>query len=82
MYSIATIDGATTVLPRWWIAAQSPSLHREHEVSDTEFLVDGVGYLTPLVRRELSGHHNYSERNHIENCPFRRDKATEQARRR
>ena len=44
-------------------------LHRlaeKHEVSDTEFLVDGGGYLTALFRHELSGHLNYRERNHIE----------------
>ncbi len=44
-------------------------LHRlteKHDVSETEFLVDGGGYLTALLRHELSGHLNYSERNHIE----------------
>jgi putative transposase len=44
-------------------------LHRlteKHEVSDTEFLVDGSGYLTALARHELSGHLNSSTRNHIE----------------
>lgn len=44
-------------------------LHRlttKHEVSDTEFLVDGGGYLTALARHKLSGQLNYSTRNHIE----------------
>ena len=44
-------------------------LHRlteKHDVSDTEFLVDGGGYLTALFRHELSGQLNYRERNHIE----------------
>jgi transposase-like protein len=44
-------------------------LHRlteNHNVSDTEFLVDAAGYLTALARRELSGQLNYSERNSIE----------------
>jgi putative transposase len=44
-------------------------LHRlttKHEVNDTEFLVDGAGYLTALARRFLSGQLNYSTRNHIE----------------
>jgi len=44
-------------------------LHRlteKHDVSDTEFLVDGTGYLTALFRHDLSGHLDYSERNHIE----------------
>ncbi len=38
----------------------------KHDVSETEFLVDGSGYLTVSLRHELSGHLNYSERNHIE----------------
>jgi putative transposase len=44
-------------------------LHRlteKHDVNDTEFLVDGGGYLTALARHELSGQLNYSTRNHIE----------------
>lgn len=44
-------------------------LHRliqNHDVSDTEFLVDGMGYLTALARHDLSGHLDHSLRNHIE----------------
>ena len=44
-------------------------LHRRTEkqdVADREFLVDAGGYLTALVRRELSGQLNYTHRNHIE----------------
>jgi|GEM_PF-107833 len=44
-------------------------LHRlteKHDVSDTEFLVDGGGYLTALFRHDLSGQRNYTDRNHIE----------------
>jgi len=44
-------------------------LHRlteKHNVSETEFLVDAVGYLTALARQELSGQLNYTTRNHIE----------------
>jgi putative transposase len=44
-------------------------LHRlteKHEISETEFLVDGMGYLTALARYTLSGQLNYSTRNHIE----------------
>ena len=44
-------------------------LHRltdKHNIADAEFLVDAAGYLTALVRRELSGQLNYRERNHIE----------------
>jgi putative transposase len=47
----------------------SAFLHRlttNHDVSDTEFLVDAGGYLTALARRELSGHLDYSERNLVE----------------
>jgi transposase-like protein len=44
-------------------------LHRlteKHEVDNTEFLVDGAGYLTALARHDLSGHLNYHSRNYIE----------------
>lgn len=37
-----------------------------HCVEDTEFLVDGMGYLTALARTNLSGHLDYSERNIVE----------------
>jgi len=57
VYSRRGIDPATAFLHR---------LIEKHEVSDTEFLVDGGGYLTALFRHKLSGHLNYSERNHIE----------------
>ncbi len=40
-------------------------LTEKHDVSDTEFLVDGGGYLIALFRYELSGQLNYRERNHI-----------------
>jgi len=38
----------------------------KHDVSETEFLVDGGGYLTDLFHHELSGQLGYNERNHIE----------------
>ena len=57
VYSRRGIDPAAAFLHR---------LTQKHEVSDTEFLVDGGGYLTALFRHELSGHLNYRERNHIE----------------
>ena len=44
-------------------------LHRlteNHDVADTEFLVDAGGYLTALARHDLSGHLDYHDRNHIE----------------
>ena len=44
-------------------------LHRlteKYDVSDTEFLVDAVGYLTALACPDLRGGLNYNERNFIE----------------
>ena len=38
----------------------------DHDVADTEFLVDAGGYLTALARHELSGHLASHDRNHIE----------------
>jgi len=41
-------------------------LQQKHDLADTEFLVDGYGYLTALSRLGLSGHLDYTDRNHIE----------------
>ena len=41
-------------------------LEEEHRVSDAEFLVDGMGYLTALAKTDLLGGLNYSERNVVE----------------
>jgi transposase-like protein len=41
-------------------------LAEKHDLSNTEFLVDGYGYLTALFRLDLSGHLNYVDRNLIE----------------
>ena len=41
-------------------------LTKKHDVSKTEFLVDGGGYLTALARQKLSGHLDYEDRNLIE----------------
>ena len=41
-------------------------LTETHDVSETEFLVDGFGYTTALSRLGLSGHRDYTDRNHIE----------------
>jgi putative transposase len=41
-------------------------LKEKHRVSDAEFLVDGMGYLTALARTNLTGHLDYSERNIVE----------------
>ena len=41
-------------------------LKEEHRVSDAEFLVDGMGYLTALAKTDLLGDLNYSERNIVE----------------
>ncbi|WP_273837378.1 DDE-type integrase/transposase/recombinase [Halococcus sp. PRR34] len=42
-------------------------LKEEHRVSDEEFLVDGMGYLTALAKTDLLGDLNYSNRNIVEN---------------
>ena len=41
-------------------------LTEKHDLSDTEFLVDGYGYPTALFRLGLSGHLDYVDRNPIE----------------
>ena len=41
-------------------------LKEEHRVSDAEFLVDDMGYLTALAKTDLLGDLNYSERNNVE----------------
>jgi putative transposase len=41
-------------------------LKEKHRVSDAEFLVDGMGYLTALARTGLAGDLNYSDRNIVE----------------
>jgi transposase-like protein len=41
-------------------------LAEKHDLSDTEFLVDGYRYLTALFRVGLSGHLDYVDRNLIE----------------
>jgi transposase-like protein len=41
-------------------------LSEKHDLSATEFLVDGYGYLTALFRLDLRGHLNYVDRNLIE----------------
>ena len=41
-------------------------LKSRHNLSKTEFLVDGMGYLTALARTDLDGHLDYVIRNLIE----------------
>ena len=41
-------------------------LKEKHRVSDAEFLVDGVGYLTALAKTDLDGHLDYTDRNIVE----------------
>jgi len=38
-------------------------LKEKHRVSDAEFLVDGMGYLTALARTDLNSKRNYTDRN-------------------
>lgn len=40
-------------------------LTEKHNIADTEFLVGGMGYLTTLARRDLSGQLNYTGRKYI-----------------
>ncbi len=41
-------------------------LKERHDLSEAEFLVDGMGYLTALARTDLGGHLDYVTRNLIE----------------
>jgi putative transposase len=41
-------------------------LKEKHRVSDAEFLVDGMGYLTALARTDLNGRLDYTDRNIVE----------------
>ena len=43
-------------------------LKEQHELEETEFLVDAMGYRTALVRTDLGGRVEYRYRNLIENC--------------
>ena len=50
-------------------AAFLSRLAEHHDLSEAELLVDSFGYRTALSRLGLSGHVEYSGRNHIERCP-------------
>lgn len=53
------------IYSRLGIGPATAFLHRlteKHDVSDTEFLVDGGGYLTAPFRHDLSGPLNYTDR--------------------
>ena len=41
-------------------------LKGRHNLSETEFLIDGMGYLAALTQTDLGGHLNYVTRNLIE----------------
>ena len=41
-------------------------LKEEHRVSDAEFLIDGMDYLTALAKTDLDGHLDYTDRNIVE----------------
>ena len=41
-------------------------LKERHDLSETEFLVDGMGYLTALAQTDLGGRLDYVTRNLIE----------------
>lgn len=71
----ATIDGETKLLLGAVVSERQGTdpaaeflgrLAEKHDSSETTFLVGGMGYLTTLVRCDLSGHLDYVERNLIE----------------
>jgi len=43
-------------------------LTEKHNITETEFFVDAVGYLTAIARHEQSGPLDNYNRNHIEKC--------------
>ena len=47
-------------------AREVAELKERHDFPETEFLVDGMGYLTALVQTDLDGHLDYVTRNLIE----------------
>lgn len=50
----------------WPASAFLSELKEHHDLSETEFLVDGMGYLTALAQNDPGGHLDYAMRNLIE----------------
>ncbi|MEF8882540.1 MAG: DDE-type integrase/transposase/recombinase [Halapricum sp.] len=74
LYAAIDVDTKVVLNARLsWHRGRDPTeqslgeLKEKHCVSDAEFLVDGMGYLTALARTDLSGELNYTDRNIVEN---------------
>jgi putative transposase len=73
LYAAIDVDTKVVLHARLsWHRGRDPAeefldeLKEKHRVSDAEFLVDGMGYLTALARTDLSGELNYTDRNIVE----------------
>ena len=73
LYAAIDVDTKVVLHARLsWHRGRDPAeqfldeLKEKHRVSDAEFLVDGMGYLTALARTDLSGELNYTDRNIVQ----------------
>ena len=73
LYAAIDVDTKVVLHARLsWHRGRDPAeefldeLKEKHRVSDAEFLVDGMGYLTALARTDLSDELNYTDRNIVE----------------
>jgi len=73
LYAAIDVDSKVVLhARRSWYSGRDPAeqflaeLKEKHRVSDAEFLVDGMGYLTALARTDLGGELNYTDRNIVE----------------
>ena len=73
LYAAIDVDTKVVLHARLsWHRGRDPAeqslkeLKENHRVSDAEFLVDGMGYLTALARTDLNGHLDYTDRNIVE----------------
>jgi len=73
LYAAIDVDTKVVLHARLsWHRGRDPAkqfldeLKEKHRVSDAEFLVDGMGYLTALARTDLGGELNYTDRNIVE----------------
>jgi len=70
LYAAVDVDTKVVLHARLsWHRGRNPAeeflndLKEKHRVSDAEFLVDDMGYLTALARTDLRGELNYTDRN-------------------
>lgn len=70
LYAAIDVDTKVVLHARLsWHRGRGPAeqfleeLKEKHRISDAEFLVDEMGYLTALARTDLSGELNYTDRN-------------------